>query len=132
MEENKSLKEYCREAKKRLKQGFWQNYHKSLEEEIAIAEKSGVSASKVKEYFAYKVTDGINSVNNEEEEFYCTVKKLLDEEGEVSNAIGRLTDREKYQKLTYEEQQRYNLSLSERYLKAVERYNKEKELEYKL
>ncbi len=132
MEELKTLKEYCKEAKKRLKQGFWQNYQKSLNEEIAIAEKSGISATRVKEYFAYKVSDDINYVKNEEEEFYFKVRKLLDEEGEVSNAIGRLTDREKYSTLSYEEQQRYNLSLSERYLKAVERYYKEKELEYKM
>ena len=44
MEEVKTLKQYCKEAKKRLKQGFWQNYQKNLNEEIAIAQKSGVSA----------------------------------------------------------------------------------------
>lgn len=131
MDEPKSLKQCCREAKKRLKQGFWQNYQKSLNEEIAIAEKSGVSANKVKGYFAFRVLDDINKVKNEDEEFYNRVKKLLDEEGEVGNAIGRLTDKTVYFSLSYEEQQRYNLSLSERYLKAVERYYKEKELEYK-
>ena len=130
MEDVKTLKQYCKEAKKRLKQGFWQNYQKNLNEEIAIAQKSGVSASKVKEYFAYKVSDDINSIHNEEEEFYDKVKKLLEEEGEVSNAIGRLTDKEYYKTLSYDEQQRYNLSLSERYLKAVKRYYKEKKLEY--
>ena len=131
MEELKTLKQCCREAKKRLKQGFWQNYQKNLNDEIAIAEKSGVSANKVKEYFAYKISDDINTVKNEDEEFYKRVKILLDEEGEVGNAIGRLTDKTLYSSLSYEEQQRYNLSLSERYLKAVERYYKEKELEYK-
>ena len=40
--------------------------------------------------------------------------------------LGRLTDKELYLTLSYEEQQRYNLELSEKYLKAVERYKKEK------
>ena len=130
-EETKSLKEYCREAKKRLKQGFWQNYHKKLTEEMARAEQSGVSTSKVKEFYAYKVSDQIKNVNEEKEEFYKKVKKLLDEEGEVANAIGRLTDVEYYKTLSYDEQQRYNLSLSEKYLQALERYKKEKAVGYK-
>ena len=52
--------------------------------------------------------------------------ELLDEEGEVANAIGRLTDKEYYSTLSYEEKQRYTLELSNKYLIAVERYRKEK------
>ncbi len=129
MEEQKTLKQYCKEAKKRLKQGFWQNYHKNLTETIEKAEREGVAVSKVKEYYVSKVSDDIKNVNEEREEFYQRVKKLLDEEGEVSNAIGRLTDLEYYKSLSYDEQQRYNLSLSEKYLQAVERYKKEKALQ---
>ena len=45
--------------------------------------------------------------------------------------IGRLTDKEYYESLNYEEKQRYSLSLSERYLKAVERYNAEKSVTFR-
>lgn len=129
MEEQKTLKQYCKEAKKRLKQGFWQNYHKNLNEQLEKAEREGVAASKVKEYYANKVSGDIKNTSEEREEFYLKVKKLLDEEGEVSNAIGRLTDTEYYKSLSYDEQQRYTLSLSEKYLQAVERYKKEKTME---
>jgi hypothetical protein len=128
-QELKSLKQYCKEAKKRLKSGFWQNYRKNLSEELARAEQRGIASSKVKEYYAYKVSGDIKNTKDEFNEFYVKVKKLLDEEGEVSNAIGRLTDKEYFEKLSYEEKQRYTLSLSEQYLKAVERYKKEKLLE---
>ena len=128
-QELKSLKQYCREAKKRLKSGFWQNYRKNLSEELARAEQRGIASSKVKEYYAYKVSGDIKNTKDEFNEFYVKVKKLLDEEGEVSNAIGRLTDKEYFETLSYEEKQRYTLSLSEQYLKAVERYKKEKLLE---
>lgn len=128
MEQLKSLKQYCKEAKKRLKQGFWQNYRNNLDEELARAELSGISSSKIKEYYSCKITAQIRNTQDEEEEFYLKVKKLVDEEGEVSNAIGRLTDKEHFESLSYDEKQRYNLNLSEKYLKALERYRKEKAL----
>lgn len=127
-EQPKTLKQYCKEAMKRMKSGFWQNYYDNLNTELEKAEQKGIAPSKVKEYYSERVTDNIKKGNDNFEEFYKKVKELLDTEGEVSNAIGRLTDREYYQTLTYEEQQRYNLSLSEKYLKAVERYRKEKAL----
>ena len=125
-EELKSLKQYCKEAKKRLKSGFWQNYRKNLDQELDRAEKAGVSVSKVKEYYSSKVVETIKRVDEDKEAFYQKVKKLLDEEGEVPNAIGRLTDTEYFATLSYEEKQRYTLDLSSKYLTAVERYRKEK------
>lgn len=130
MEQLKSLKQYCKEAKMRLKHGFWQNYQKNLSTEIDRAEKAGVAVSKVKEFYQMKVSEEIKYTDVDGEEFYLKVKKILSEEGEVSNAIGRLTDTEYYHSLSYEEQQTYNLKLSERYLKAVERYKKEKEISF--
>ncbi len=124
-EEGKTLKQYCKEAMKRLKSGFWQNYHATLSDSIRRAEEQGISPSKVKEYYSQKISDDIKNETSSEEEFYLKVKKLLDEVGEVSDAIGRLTDKEIFNKLSYEEKQRYTLSLSERYVKALERYNEE-------
>ena len=93
------------------------------------AQENGISASKVKEYYSYKISEDIKNTKDEFDEFYLKVKKLLDEEGEVSNAIGRLTDKTYFETLDYEEKQRYTLSLSEKYLQAVERYQKEKALQ---
>ena len=129
VEEGKSLKEYCREAMKRMKRGFWQNYQRDLQQGFERAEKAGVSTSQVKQYYAERVSEDIKQKQEDKEDFYLKVKKLLQEEGEVSNAIGRLTDKEYYNTLSYEEQQRYNLNLSEKYLQAVERYRKEQILE---
>ncbi len=130
-DELKSLKQYAREAKQRLKSGFWTTYKENLQRELEDAKHNGVPENKVREYFSYKVSSGIgNNETDDEQVFYKRVKKLLDEEGEVSNAIGRLTDTLYFESLSYEEKQRYTLSLSERYLKALERYKKEKMLEY--
>ena len=131
-EELKSLKQYCREAKKRLKSGFWTKYREELEKELSVAKETGIPESRVRDYFIYKVTNGIkDDMPDNEQNFYKRVKAILDVEGEVSDIIGRLTDRAHFETLSYEEKQRYTLSLSERYLKALERYKKEKALDYK-
>lgn len=127
--ELKSLKQYAREAKKRLKEGFWQNYSNNLKQELERAEKLGVSASKVKEYYTSKVSENIKRPTDDGEDFYLRVKDLLSNEGEVPDALGRLTDKEYFESLSYDEKQRYSLSLSEKYLKAVERYYREKTFE---
>ena len=126
MEEEKSLKQYCKDAKNRLKHGFWQNYQTNVDANLKRAREQGISESKVREFYASKVTEIIRSNSESEDVFYHKVKKILDEEGEVSNVIGRLTDKNVYDKMTYSEKQKYTLSLSEKYLKALERYKKEK------
>ena len=130
METQKSLKQYAREAKMRLKNGFWKTYKENLDTEIQKAKEVGVEKSKVIEYYTAKTKEDLKSPKEREEDFYQKVKKILDEEGEISNVLGRLTDLEVYNNLSYEDKQRYNLSLSSRYLKAVERYEKEKAMSF--
>jgi hypothetical protein len=127
-EDGKTFKQYCKEAKKRLKKGFWQKYHQELQAELVRAEQAGISVSKVKEFYNERISGSIRNGQKEDDEFYLKVQRILDEEGEISNAIGRLTDKKLYSTLSYDEQQRYNLELSEKYLKAVERYRKEKSM----
>ena len=130
MEENKTIKQYSKEAKKRLKTGFWQSYRRDLKEKLDKAKEAGVAPSSVKEFCARAVKESVLSRKDEDEEFYRKVKAILDSEGEISDAIGRLTDKEEYERMSYAERQKYTLSVSERYLKAVERYNREKTLSF--
>ncbi|MBQ8427336.1 MAG: hypothetical protein IJX16_06240 [Clostridia bacterium] len=125
-EDGKTIKQYCKEAMQRMKKGFWEDYYKNLASDIEKANRAGLSADKVKLAYTTRFNENVKVNNAEREEFYQKVKALLDEHGEVSNAIGRLTDKEYYDKLSYEEKQRYTLELSEKYLKAVERYKREK------
>ena len=127
--ENKSLKNYAKEAKMRLKRGFWQNYKETLETKIETCSESEVEKSKVQEYYQSKVAESIRGVKQEDEEFYKKVKKLLDECGEVSDALGRLTDKDYFDTLSYEQKQRYSLDLSSKYVLAKQRYYKELEFE---
>ena len=86
----------------------------------------GLNEGKVKSGIYDKVRSDIRG--EKPDDFYLRVKQLLDTYGEVSDAIGRLTDKDYYATLTYEEKQRYNLELSARYLAALEKYRAEKEM----
>lgn len=120
------LKDRARAAKKRLKSNFWAECRKNLDDGAQDAKSRGVSEIQVKSTLKNRVKSEIKG--EKQDEFYLKVKELLDSEGEVSDAIGRLTDREVYEKLSYEERQRYNLELSAKYLRALEKYRREKSL----
>ena len=125
----KTVKEYAKEAKKRMKSSFWQDYKNKIKSEISKAEETGESPSKIVEYYQSKAMVTVKGVKSDEEEFYQKVKELLSTFGEVSDALGRLTDKEYYDTLTYEQKQRYTLELSCKYVKAKERYYKELQFE---
>lgn len=125
--ENTSLREEARRAKARMKQGFWLECKEDMQEKLEKAREAGVNESKAGRYFAAQVSAKI--AGEKEDEFYLRVKQMLLSEGEVSDAIGRLTDKPYFDTLSYEEKQRYTLSLSEKYLRALERFRKECEFE---
>ena len=122
-----SLREEARRAKRRIKTGFWTECQENMDEQLLKAREQGLNESKVGRFFAAQVTAQIEG--KKEDEFYLKVKQMLLTEGEVSDAIGRLTDREYYATLSYEEKQRYTLNLSEKYLRALERFRAEYEFE---
>ena len=126
---DKSFKDYAKEAKKRMKSSFWQDYKAKVDSEISKAEESGECPSKIALYYQSKASITVKGIKTEEEEFYQKVKTLLSTVGEVSDALGRLTDKEYFNTLTYEQKQRYTLELSQKYIKAKERYYKEKQFE---
>ena len=45
--DNKSIKDYCKEAKKRMKSKFWQDYKERVDTSVQEGEKSGIQSSKV-------------------------------------------------------------------------------------
>ncbi len=127
MSKQKTVKNIAKEAKSRLKNGFWKDCKQQRQKELDKARDAGVAESRASKYFAEKVGQSIAC--EKEDEFYLKVKEMLLTHGEVSDAIGRLTDKEYFEKLSYEERQRYTLALSSKYLRALERFKKEVEFE---
>ncbi|MBQ9713879.1 MAG: hypothetical protein IJV83_01005 [Clostridia bacterium] len=122
-----TLREEARKAKLRIKSGFWADCQNDMQDKLERARAQGLNESKAGRYFAAQVTAKVEG--KKEDEFYLRVKEMLLSEGEVSDAIGRLTDKEYYATLSYEEKQRYTLTISEKYLRALERFRAECEFE---
>ncbi len=124
------IKVMARAAKQRLKSNFWKDCKENFDLNASEAKERGVSEIKVKSSLKGRVKSTIRG--EKDDEFYLRVKGLLDTEGEVYDAIGRLTDKEYYEKLSYEEKMRYNLDLANRYNAALEKYREEKSIGVKL
>lgn len=123
--ERNTLRALARQAKNRVKNGFWSEQKDELDLRIEIARREGLNESKAGRYFKAKIEETI--AGEKKDEFYERVREMLLTEGETGDAIGRLTDKEYYATLSYAEQQRYNLELSNKYLRALERFRKERE-----
>ena len=120
------IKNLAHAAKQRLKNNFWEDCKRNIDAGAIQAKALGLNEIKVKSSLHTRLQSEIKG--EKQDDFYMKVKALLDKEGEVSDAIGRLTDKEYYATLSYEEKQRYTLTLSTKYLKALEKYRKEKEV----
>lgn len=128
MESGKTLKSAAKSAKKRLKKGFWETCRENVRAQVEEAGRQGINESRAERFFVGEAQKA--AAGEKEDAFYLRVKELLLAEGEVSDAIGRLTDEAYFSTLSYEEKQRYTLSLSEKYLRALERFRKESEFAF--
>jgi len=128
MKQQSTLKKIAKDAKVRMKAGFWQRSMEEVNISKEYAKTNGLNESTVITFYREKFKSELREKNVEEENFYKKVKEILDTHGEVSDILGRLTDKEYLQTLSYEQRQKYLLSLSENYRKALIRYKKEKEL----
>ncbi len=128
MKQQSTLKKIAKDAKVRMKSGFWQRSMEEVNISKEYAKTNGLNESTVITFYREKFKSELREKNVEEENFYKKVKEILDTHGEVSDILGRLADKEYLQTLSYEQRQKYLLSLSENYRKALIRYKKEKEL----
>lgn len=123
---NCTYKNLARQAKERMKSGFWQSFDEDLRTRIDEASSEGLNATKVADYYVSRTIRSLSGVNKDDEAFYRKISDFLNKYGEASDAMGRLVDHKVYDKLDYEGKQRYMLELSARYNAALERYKKEK------
>ena len=128
----KSIKSAAKEAKLRLKSRFWEDYKKELDSGVQIAKEEGLAKSGVERYFKNKVVRTVKGIKTEDENFYKEVKSMLDRFGKPADALSRLMDKRYFSSLTYVEKERYLFRLSEKYLEAIERYERERKIEMTL
>lgn len=122
----RTLKSLAKEAKARMKKGFWRQCEEELDAHLKDAREQG-SAKAGWNATSRARSRGISRAKRPTS--FISKSKSCSSKREVSDAIGRLTDKEYYATLSYAEKQRYTLELSEKYLKALERFKREEQFE---
>ncbi len=124
------LKFIAKEAKKRLKTGFWEEHRDKISSIKDRAKTEGIESSNIVKYYQTTVIREVKPKSDETEAFYTKVKAILDSVGEVSDIIRRLIDTETYNSLPYDRKQKYVMELSEKYREALKRYKREKKFDF--
>lgn len=120
-----TFKQYAKQAKERMKNGFWENAKQNLQHEKEVAATMGLNSRKVCEQQRQKLQRQIYDYNGfcADEEFYAKVAAILDSKEVVSNPIMRLADQQYMQTLSPQEKQIYISRLAAKYRRMVEKYN---------
>lgn len=119
-----TFKEYAKNAKNRLKSGFWEQAQRDIKTEKEIAATMGLNARKVGEEQHRRLQQQIYDYDGflEEQEFYKQVEAILDSDEIISNPIMRLADKEYMATLSPVDRQTYVTKIAAKYRQAVERY----------
>ena len=70
----RSLKSIAKDAKQRMKQGFWQNYREERDRHLEFVKEQGLNESRAERYLTGKVASRVKG--EKEDEFYERVKGL--------------------------------------------------------
>lgn len=120
------IKSLAKLAKQRLKSGFWEDCKERVNESVSKAKEEGEQPAEVIRYYKTEVTRVIIGKNEEDEKFYQKVKAILEELGEVSDIIGRLSDEDYMKTLTFQQREKYISEIATRYRECRERYYQER------
>lgn len=120
------IKSLAKLAKQRLKSGFWEDCKERVNESVTKAKEEGEQPAEVIRYYKTEVTRVIIGKNEEDEKFYQKVKAILEELGEVSDIIGRLSDEDYMKTLTFQQREKYISEIATRYRECRERYYQER------
>ena len=132
-----AIKRIAGEAKKRLKNGYWEDLYKSRDEDLKMAKEKGVPSDFVVNAYKQKLNSNRNkSVKKiaDEGKIYSKVYDIVlrENDGEtVYNPIGILKDDDYYNSLDSASREKYVFELSDMYVglkKKIEREMKIKSL----
>ena len=134
---NGTIKRIANEAKKRLKNGYWENLYKNRDEDLKIAKEKGVASGIVVDAYKQKFDSSKTKSSNvlfDETEIYKKVYDIVirENEGEmVYNPLGIIKNDEFYNTLDEQGKQKYIFNLSDIYIdmrRSIERELKIKSL----
>lgn len=136
MQSNKteSLQDLAKNAKKRMKKGYWSDIIESRKKDMDIASKNGVDKSEVISYYKDRVLRDFYVKTERverEERLYKKVVEIMDSEEIVYNPLARLVEHEYYDNLDEDGKVAYIFNLASKYSKLRKRYFEEKKTSVK-
>ena len=125
------LKKRALLAKQRMRMGYWQAMTEERTKKLEELGTGYASVQLVKEMQLAQVRrDGQLALGSNQaiadEILYKKVCALLDEDEDIVNPLGKLVDRETYDKLDEGNRQKYILDLSKKFCEMKARYYKER------
>lgn len=120
-----TFKNYARQAKERLKSGFWQRAMENIQQEKQVAATLGLNTRAVAQQEHQNLQRQIYDYEGfcRDQLFDKKVKEILSSNQTVQNPIMLLADKQYMQKLSAEEKQQYLLQIAAKYRQAVEKFN---------
>ncbi len=117
-------------AKQRLKMGYWQRMQDEQSRMADATKNSALIESARSARLREFEMDSRRALGDDfaerDERLYGKVRDMLDKDENVTDPIGRLVDRDVFDKLDADNRQRYILELSAKFRELKERYYKEK------
>ncbi len=117
-------------AKQRLKMGYWQRMQDEQSRMADATKNSALIESARSARLREFEMDSRRALGDDfaerDERLYGKVRDMLDKDEDVADPIGRLVDRDVFDKLDADNRQRYILELSAKFRELKERYYKEK------
>lgn len=117
-------------AKQRLKMGYWQRMQDEQSRMADATKNSALIESARSARLREFEMDSRRALGDDfaerDERLYGKVRDMLDKDENVTDPIGRLVDRDIFDKLDADNRQRYILELSAKFRELKERYYKEK------
>jgi len=124
-----TLKDYAKEAKARMKSGFWEEVKEQRQRDVKRAAEQGKSTDVVfKEYREILTRKIFETESKEDEILYARICELLSQNKVIINPIGLLADKEKMKQMSESAKQQYIFELSAKFKQMKERYYQEREL----
>lgn len=121
-----TIKEYAKEAKTRLKNGFWDDVNIQRQNDVAVAANQGKSTDVIMSEYREVLKRKIFETETKEDELlYKKVCELLSQNRVIINPIGELADKNKMKNMSESEKQHYIFELSNKFKQMKERYYRE-------
>ncbi len=127
-----TIKEYAKEAKARMKNGFWDDVNIQRQNDVAIAANQGKSTDVIMNEYREVLKRKIFETETKEDELlYRKVCALLSQKRVIINPIGELADKSKMKNMSEAAKQHYVFELSKKFKQMKERYFRETEISCK-